>query len=721
MGRRTRLLTLAATIAALASPASAHATEYCVQLPGCGDVEYADLQDAFNDAQNDTTPPTVRVGPGDHTRSAGYRYEGIQPVEIIGAGAVGPNRTRIIPPDSAAGMVALRVTSGTGVSRVSNLAIQVPGESSPDANPFNIGFRGTADLNGLTVTISANEPGAANGVMVQGTMRDSTVDLGETTNPFIGAVRPLPNSAGATVEGSFLRAHSGGYSDGAPLTVRRTRIVPGKYGLWSFGGNITADSVQISLSAPDNALQAETIPTPAGNASILARNLTIHGSGSGTGTAANAYSGVSGRTASITVDSSILYRVANSFVTFDEGGGTATATVRYSNFTAGTIGPVAEGPGNTSHAEPGFRPEGDYLLSASSPLIDKGNPDAFAESPTTDLLGSPRLTDGDANCEVRRDMGAFEYQPPAPTDADCDNVPNSTDNCPSVSNGGQQNADGRGPGDACNTDADGDEVDDDGDNCQGVANQDQANFDSDAQGDACDTDDDNDGAPDTSDPAPLDALTPAPPAGDSDGDGIRDTVDTDDDNDGVPDATDPAPNDPKVPNPNTPTNGNDVINGTDAAETICGLLGNDVIEANGGNDIVFGDLCEVKARLAGAQAGAGGRDTINGGTGNDTVYGAGGDDKLTGGDGNDKVYGGAGNDSVSGGKGKDTVDGGKGNDKLTGGAGVNSYRGGAGDDSVNAKNGKRETIDCGSGKKDSVSVDRRDKVKGCEKVKRAKK
>jgi hypothetical protein len=32
-----------------------------------------------------------------------------------------------------------------------------------------------------------------------------------------------------------------------------------------------------------------------------------------------------------------------------------------------------------------------------------------------------------------------------------------------------------------------------------------------------------------------------------------------------------------------------------------------------------------------------------------------------------------------------------------------------------------ETIDCGSGRKDVASVDKRDKVKGCEKVKRAKK
>jgi hypothetical protein len=197
----------------------------------------------------------------------------------------------------------------------------------------------------------------------------------------------------------------------------------------------------------------------------------------------------------------------------------------------------------------------------------------------------------------------------------------------------------------------------------------------------------------------------------------------DSDGDGVPDAIDPAPNDPAIPTKFGATNGNDVISGTATGDNpLCGLLGNDVIKALAGNDTIFGDLCGVKAKpVVGAQAGAGGKDTIDGGAGNDTIYGAGGDDKLTGGDGNDKVFGGAGNDALSGGKGRDALDGGKGNDKLTGGPDVNKYAGGSGDDTVNAKNGKRETVDCGAGKKDSASVDRADKVRGCEKVKRAKK
>jgi Ca2+-binding RTX toxin-like protein len=128
-----------------------------------------------------------------------------------------------------------------------------------------------------------------------------------------------------------------------------------------------------------------------------------------------------------------------------------------------------------------------------------------------------------------------------------------------------------------------------------------------------------------------------------------------------------------------------------------------VIRALGGNDTVFGDSCGVRAKLARAASGTGGNDTIDGGAGNDKLYGGVGDDVLSGGKGNDSLYGG------------------RGNDKLTGGPGVNKYSGGDGNDSINARNGKKETVDCGAGKKDSATVDKRDKVNGCEKVRRAKK
>jgi Tol biopolymer transport system component len=140
-----------------------------------------------------------------------------------------------------------------------------------------------------------------------------------------------------------------------------------------------------------------------------------------------------------------------------------------------------------------------------------------------------------------------------------------------------------------------------------------------------------------------------------------------------------------------PTSGDDTLTGTAGSNVLCGLGGNDTLNGFGGNDTLFGDGCGVTAKVAVASA-------------------ASGNDKLNGGDGNDKLYGAGGNDSLNGGKG---------NDKLDGGPGRNTYSGGAGNDTINARNGRKETVDCGSGKTDTATVDKKDKTNGCEKVKRA--
>lgn len=170
------------------------------------------------------------------------------------------------------------------------------------------------------------------------------------------------------------------------------------------------------------------------------------------------------------------------------------------------------------------------------------------------------------------------------------------------------------------------------------------------------------------------------------------------------------------------TQGNDVLNGTSAGDlinglngndTIAGLLGNDCLNGNNGNDRLSGD--DGNDRLNGGA----GTDILSGGVGNDRLSGGSGNDNLSGGSGNDVLNGGGGKDTISGGSGNDRLIGGSGNDSISGGQGKNSISGGAGNDKINSVDGKAETVNCGSGLRDSVRADKRDRLKGCERRRRA--
>jgi hypothetical protein len=111
---------------------------------------------------------------------------------------------------------------------------------------------------------------------------------------------------------------------------------------------------------------------------------------------------------------------------------------------------------------------------------------------------------------------------------------------------------------------------------------------------------------------------------------------------------------------------------------------------------------------------------VRGGRGGDTVSGERGDDLVFGERGADTIDGGSGADGLHGGGGRDTLRGGRGDDKMSGGPDVNRYRGGAGNDAIDARNRTRELVDCGRGRRDTARVDRRDRVRGCERIRRPK-
>lgn len=191
---------------------------------------------------------------------------------------------------------------------------------------------------------------------------------------------------------------------------------------------------------------------------------------------------------------------------------------------------------------------------------------------------------------------------------------------------------------------------------------------------------------------------------------------------GVIGGTPPPP--PPVPAPGACANrqvgtaGNDVLRGTAFGDRLFGLEGNDIIGGLAGSDCLEGG--SGNDRLAGGDGvdrltGGPGTDRLDGGAGNDRLFGSEGADTLLGGIGGDLLDGGVGNDVLSGGSGNDLLTGGLGNDRVTGGAGADRISGGAGNDTINARDGVRENVSCGPGR-DTATVDRRDRVTGCERV-----
>jgi len=138
--------------------------------------------------------------------------------------------------------------------------------------------------------------------------------------------------------------------------------------------------------------------------------------------------------------------------------------------------------------------------------------------------------------------------------------------------------------------------------------------------------------------------------------------------------------------------GDDAVTGSEGQDTVLGGPGDDTIRTLGGDD-----------------------GSVEGEGGDDDLFGGDGDDLLFGRTGNDLLRGEAGDDYLEGGRGEDGLSGGTGNDSLFGGFGRDRLKGGDGDDRLFSYDGERDLVDCGPGY-DVAEVDRRDTVRGCEKL-----
>lgn len=146
--------------------------------------------------------------------------------------------------------------------------------------------------------------------------------------------------------------------------------------------------------------------------------------------------------------------------------------------------------------------------------------------------------------------------------------------------------------------------------------------------------------------------------------------------------------------------GDDYGSGGLQDDLIIGGLGNDQINASGGNNVLWGDNVgeqdlatggnDVLSSLAGNDIlyGGGGNDEIFPGAGDDYVNAGQGNDTVSAGAGNDRVFGNSGNDALYGDEGDDIISGGDGSDTLVGRTGEDILIGGLGGDSINGDDGR---------------------------------
>jgi hypothetical protein len=173
--------------------------------------------------------------------------------------------------------------------------------------------------------------------------------------------------------------------------------------------------------------------------------------------------------------------------------------------------------------------------------------------------------------------------------------------------------------------------------------------------------------------------------------------------------------------------GDDALRGSAGSDRVLGGGGDDSVSGDDGEDNLFGhagrDIVRGGAdddRIAGGGdddglSGNSGDDRVSGGGGADRVFGRSGDDGVSGNAGNDRVSAGSGNDRVYGRSGDDGVSGNAGDDRVDGGPGKDRLFGRRGDDLIDARDGERDLVYCGTGR-DTVRADREDVLHRCERV-----
>jgi hypothetical protein len=408
----------------LLGAASASATTFCVPTfhPACpnsgGNVAQANLETAMQTSGDDTVPDRIVIAAGTITNPDPYEiFSGDNDnLEIVGAG---PAATAITTTGS--GNEFVMNLNGARDVTMRDLTIRAPASFTDGQGG---GLQAEEDTF-VNVDIESRNPGSDGAPSMIG---GSTFTDGRLYGSMGGSIGDgfRTNGAGSgemRIERTSIENASWGVavdSINVITRVRRTQIIdPVAYGLRVTKGGFAV--IENSLIVTDDAiaLTAETGTTE--TVIVTARHVTFVDTGGTENPAIDVGDDLTPKAGTVNaVVSDSIIAGNEEPLKCDSPTSNTTLTMRYSYFfhSASVNGNCSVPTINTIDAfaaagPPQFAGATDYHLPAGSPAIDSGDP-LTATLPTEDFDGAPRPVDGNGDGIVQRDMGAFEYQPPAP-------------------------------------------------------------------------------------------------------------------------------------------------------------------------------------------------------------------------------------------------------------------------------------------------------------------
>ena len=406
--RRTWLVSIVGCAIALALPSAASAKDYCVDT-ACPGTNVDSIEQALDFSDDDSILDRIFLGPSVYTAKNpwGFDYNG-GPIEIIGAGR---GKTILTAAASSTSILSLATTKET--SSIHDLTIRVPAW----ADQGMVGLRTINDVRRVDVTQDPKQLKDHTGVQIWNgaALEDSRVDMGSDGTAVVFY------SGGGAVRDSTLRGRVGVKSVYGDLAIERSTITAYDAGLQAERKLTTISDSLVHLASYSNGtgIRADTQAGSGSDVTVKADGVTV------VVPPFQIYNGVSASTfnapglnAEVDLTNSVIRGGGTPLSAYAAGMGGATVKAAYSDYdptgnkklgvSAGIYESDVSNVGDAGFVDAA---NGDFHLLPTSELLDMGDP---ATAQGLDLDGKPLVADGDADGGARRDLGAYELQPPAP-------------------------------------------------------------------------------------------------------------------------------------------------------------------------------------------------------------------------------------------------------------------------------------------------------------------